>query len=55
MSANVILYKCSPKKKLILCYILNTTLSVFAQFCQQNITYKATAELLCVCEQHSDV
>ncbi len=35
-SANLILYNSSVNKKLIFCYILNTILSVFAQFCQQN-------------------
>ncbi len=42
-------------KKLILCYILNTILCVFALFCREHITFKATAELLCVSEQHSGV
>ncbi len=40
---------------LILCYILNTILSVFAKFCREHITFKATVELLCVSEQHSGV
>ncbi len=51
-SANWILYKSSVIKKLILCYILNTILGVFAN---KNVTYKATAELLRISEQHSDV
>ncbi len=38
-SANVILYNTSVNKKLIFCYILNTILSVFAQFCQQLCDY----------------
>ncbi len=44
-SANVILYNSSVNKKLILCYILKTILCVFAQFCREHITFKATAEL----------
>ncbi len=39
MSTNVILYNSSVNKKLIFCYILNTILSVFAQFCQQLCDY----------------
>ncbi len=38
-SANVILYNTSVNKKLIFFYILNTILSVFAQFCQQLSDY----------------
>ncbi len=38
-SANVILHNSSVKKKLIFCDILNTILSVFAQFCQQLCNY----------------
>ncbi len=38
-STNVILYNTSVNKKLIFCYILNTILSVFAQFCQQLCDY----------------
>ncbi len=44
-SANVILYNSSVNKKLILCYILKTILCVFAKFCREHITFKATAEL----------
>ncbi len=35
-SENVILYNSSINKKLILCYILNTILCVFAQFCREH-------------------
>ncbi len=48
MSANVILilYNSSINKKLIWCYFLETILSLFAQFVIENITFKATAELV---------
>ncbi len=52
---NVISNNSSVNKKLILCYILNTILCVFAQFCNEHITFKAIAELLCVSEQYSGV
>ncbi len=45
-SANVIWYNSSVNKKLILCNILNTIFCVLFNFANENITYKATAELL---------
>ncbi len=54
-SANVIICNSSVNKKLILWYILNTTLSFLLSFANKNFTYKATAELLCVSEQHNFV
>ncbi len=47
-SLNVILYNSSVNKKLILCYILNTILCVFAHFFKEYISLKATAESLCL-------
>ncbi len=53
-SLNVILYN-SSVNKLILCYILNAILCVFAQFSREHIIFKTTAELLCVSEQQSGI
>ncbi len=49
-SANVILYS-----SVIIVQNLNTILCVLFNFANENITYKAKAELLCISEQHSGV
>ncbi len=48
----MILYNISVNKKLILCYILDR---IKLNFAENITTFKATAELLCVSEQHSGV
>ncbi len=47
-SLNVILYNSSVNKKLILCYVLNTILCVFAQFCREHITFQGIRIVACI-------